>query len=68
MTPEERQIMGPALNGLKATITDAIAARKEIFKRAGIDQRLATETVDVTLPVRPSPVRSRPHSSDQPGH
>ena len=30
MTPEERQTMGPALNGLKASVTDAIAARKEI--------------------------------------
>ncbi|MGB7286964.1 MAG: phenylalanine--tRNA ligase subunit alpha [Salaquimonas sp.] len=55
MTPEERQEMGPALNGLKVTVTDAIAARKEILKRAGIEARLKTETVDVTLPVRQSP-------------
>ena len=56
MTPEERQIMGPALNGLKLRITDAIAAKRDIVKRAGIEARLATETVDVTLPVRPNPL------------
>lgn len=55
MSPEERQTMGPALNGLKVAVTDAIAARKDILKRAGIEARLKTETLDVTLPVRPSP-------------
>ncbi len=58
MSPEERQTMGPALNGLKDTVTKAIAARKDILKRAGIETRLKTETVDVTLPVRPSPSES----------
>jgi len=55
MSPEERQTMGPALNGLKVSITDAINARKDVLKRAGIEQRLKTETVDVSLPVRQSP-------------
>lgn len=58
MSPEERKEMGPVLNGLKNSITDAIAARKEVLKRAGIEQRLKTETVDVTLPVRPSPAEA----------
>ena len=56
MTPEERQVMGPALNGLKLRITDAIAAKRDVVKRAGIEARLAGETVDVTLPVRPNPL------------
>lgn len=55
MTPEERQVMGPALNGLKNRITDAIAARKDVLKGQALEARLATETVDVTLPVRPGP-------------
>ena len=55
MNPEERQVMGPALNGLKDRVVDAIASRKDHLKRAGIEARLKTETVDVTLPVRPSP-------------
>ena len=58
MNPEERQVMGPALNGLKDRVVDAIAARKDILKRAGIEARLKTETVDVTLPVRPSPAET----------
>ncbi len=56
MSPEERKVMGPALNGLKLRITDAIAVKRDVVKRAGIEARLATETVDVTLPVRPNPL------------
>ncbi|MEE9313373.1 MAG: phenylalanine--tRNA ligase subunit alpha [Rhizobiaceae bacterium] len=56
MTPEERQVMGPALNGLKVRITDAIATKRDVVKRADIEARLAGETVDVTLPVRPNPL------------
>ena len=58
MTPEERQVMGPALNGLKVRVTDAIAARKAELRDAAIEARLATETVDITLPVRPSPAET----------
>jgi len=58
MTPEERQTMGPLLNGLKVTITEAINARKQVLKRAGIEARLVNETVDVTLPVRSSPAQT----------
>ena len=52
MTPEERQEMGPLLNGLKVRITDAITERREVLKAAALDARLATEAVDVTLPAR----------------
>ncbi|MFD0917318.1 phenylalanine--tRNA ligase subunit alpha [Pseudahrensia aquimaris] len=57
MSDDERKVAGPALNGLKNRITDAIAARREILKRAGIEARLASEKVDVTLPVRPDPLQ-----------
>lgn len=66
MTPEERQVMGPALNGLKTRITDAILARKAELHHAAIEARLATETVDVTLPVNTSPAeRGRIHPISQ---
>jgi phenylalanyl-tRNA synthetase alpha chain len=66
MTPEERQVMGPALNGLKARITEAITERKSQLRDAAIDARLATETVDVTLPVPASPAeRGRIHPISQ---
>ena len=37
-------------------VNDALNARREAFKGAALDARLATETVDVTLPVREAPV------------
>ena len=55
MSPEERKEMGPALNGLKNRITDAIEAKKAALESAALDARLATEKVDVTLPIRPEP-------------
>jgi phenylalanyl-tRNA synthetase alpha chain len=58
MSPQERQTMGPAINGLKAKVGDAIAERKGALKAAAIEARLKRETVDVTLPVRPSPVET----------
>ena len=56
MTPEERKEKGPAINGLKERVTAAIAARREALKNAALDQRLNTETVDVTLPTREGPI------------
>ncbi len=58
MSADERQVMGPALNGLKTRITDAVAERKAELHKQAIDKRLATEKVDVTLPVRPSPAET----------
>jgi phenylalanyl-tRNA synthetase alpha chain len=55
MSPEERKEMGPALNGLKTRIADAIDAKKTALEEAALDARLASEKVDVTLPVRPEP-------------
>ncbi|NIJ40757.1 phenylalanyl-tRNA synthetase alpha chain [Parvibaculum indicum] len=54
MTPEERKEMGPKLNGLKDRLNEALAARKSALKEAALEARLATEKVDVTLPVRDS--------------
>jgi phenylalanyl-tRNA synthetase alpha chain len=52
MSPDERKLQGPKINGLKDKVTAAIAARRESLKDAALEARLATETVDVTLPVR----------------
>ncbi len=56
MTPEERQTMGPLLNGLKTKVADAVKTRQDVLKRAGVEARLASERVDVTLPGRPNPL------------
>ncbi|MEM0900669.1 MAG: phenylalanine--tRNA ligase subunit alpha [Pseudomonadota bacterium] len=66
MTAEERQVMGPALNGLKSRITDAILERKTALRDAAIEARLASEAVDVSLPVASSPAaRGRIHPITQ---
>jgi len=51
MSPEERQVAGPALNGLKNDVDSAIRAARAALENAALDARLAGETLDVTLPV-----------------
>ena len=66
MAAEERQTMGPALNGLKRRVTEALTARRAALREAAIAARLSNDTVDVTLPVRPSPAeRGRVHPISQ---
>ena len=58
MSPEERKEQGPVLNALKNDIADAIAARAHALHDAALAARLATEKIDITLPVRPEPAGS----------
>ncbi|MEZ5896372.1 MAG: phenylalanine--tRNA ligase subunit alpha [Parvularculaceae bacterium] len=53
MSPEERKEMGPALNGLKDRVAAAIEVKKSALEDAALDARLASERIDVTLPVAP---------------
>jgi phenylalanyl-tRNA synthetase alpha chain len=53
LSPEERKVQGPKFNGLKDAVAEAIAARKVQLADAALDARLASERLDVTLPVRP---------------
>jgi phenylalanyl-tRNA synthetase alpha chain len=55
MAPDERKNAGAALNVLKDTVTEAIAARKAVLQEAQLEQRLASEKIDVTLPTRAEP-------------
>ena len=52
MSPEERKVMGPAINGLRDKVQSAIQARKAALEAAALDLRLEAERVDVTLPTR----------------
>jgi phenylalanyl-tRNA synthetase alpha chain len=52
MTPEERQVAGPALNALKEELNSALTARKAALADTALDERLRTEWLDVTLPAR----------------
>ena len=66
MSPEERQQMGPAINGLKQRVTDALSDRRATLRDTAIAARLETERVDVSLPVRQAPAeRGRIHPISQ---
>ena len=52
MSPEERQVAGPALNALKDEVGAALAAKKAALGDAALDERLKAEWLDVTLPSR----------------
>lgn len=54
MSPQERLEFGPGINGLKQSLTDAIAAKKAALADAALDARLHNERIDVTLPSRPA--------------
>src|SRR5690348_1103854 len=56
MTPDERKTQGPIINGLKDRVTQAIGVRKDSLAAAALDQRLNSESIDVTLPPREAPV------------
>jgi phenylalanyl-tRNA synthetase alpha chain len=53
MDPEARKAAGQALNAIRDAVNAAIEARKAALEDAELDRRLATETIDITLPVRP---------------
>jgi phenylalanyl-tRNA synthetase alpha chain len=55
MSPEERQAQGPIINGLRESITSALAAKKADLETAELNRRLATERVDMTLPAPDAP-------------
>ena len=56
MSPEERQVAGPALNALKDEVNSALTARKSSMADAALEERLKYEWLDVTLPGRQRPV------------
>src|ERR1700736_482081 len=56
MSPDERKTQGAAINLARDNVTLALTARRDILKSAALDARLASETIDVTLPVREAPV------------
>src|SRR3954451_19594160 len=55
MTPDQRQAEGPRIHALRERVSEAIAARRAALEAAELDRRLATETLDMTLPVGTGP-------------
>ena len=58
MDPEQRKTVGPALNALRDRVAAAIAEKKTALADAALEARLAAETLDVSLPVRESPLET----------
>ncbi len=52
LPPGERKAAGEAINSARDAIGAALSARKVELDNAALDARLATETIDVTLPGR----------------
>jgi phenylalanyl-tRNA synthetase alpha chain len=52
MEPEQRKTYGAELNRLKTEVANLIEVSKSALEIAALNERLATESVDVTLPVR----------------
>ena len=50
MSPDQRQIEGPRIQGLREAVGDALTSRKAGLERIALDARLASETLDMTLP------------------
>ncbi|MBV9076581.1 MAG: phenylalanine--tRNA ligase subunit alpha [Methylobacteriaceae bacterium] len=66
MSPDERRVQGPLINGLRDTVATALAQRRDTLAEAALAARLAAERLDVTLPVRPGPeTRGRIHPITQ---
>ena len=55
MTPEQRQVEGPRINGLREAVAGAIAARKAALEAEALDARLDSERIDLSLPASAAP-------------
>lgn len=52
LDPEQRRSVGQVINTAKTSFQDALDARKQLLETAALQARLASESVDVTLPGR----------------
>ena len=52
LAPEQRKLAGEAINRAKDAVAEAVAACKLQLEQAALDQRLASERIDVTQPGR----------------
>jgi len=55
MSPEERQQKAPAIQALRQQVTDTLVERREAMEAAALEQRLAAETLDLSLPAPEMP-------------
>ncbi len=59
LSKEERPVMGALANDVRTAITDGIQSKKDALEAAALNDRLAGETIDVSLPGTPHPIGSK---------
>ncbi|MDY2519288.1 phenylalanine--tRNA ligase subunit alpha [Weissella cibaria] len=64
LTPEERPVVGALANEVRDALTEAIATRQTNLEAAALNEKLAAETLDVTLPGRAA-AQGQPHVLQQ---
>jgi len=60
LPPDQRKVAGEAINRARDAISQALGTRKTVLENEALDARLATETIDITLPGR-NPARGGIH-------
>jgi len=64
MDPDARAAEAPKVHALREQVSDALASRKAALEAADLDRRLATETLDLSLPA-PESVSGTVHPVSQ---
>ena len=64
MDAEARRAYGAKVNALKDALTQRVEARRAVLQDAALTQRLASETIDLSLPARPE-IQGRIHPISQ---
>jgi phenylalanyl-tRNA synthetase alpha chain len=55
LSPEERPVVGQLVNEVRAALEAALTGKQEELEQAALAVKLASQTIDVTLPGRPVP-------------
>ena len=64
MDAEARAAEAPKIHALREAVTNALAGRKAVLENAELERKLATETIDLSLPA-PDSVRGTVHPVSQ---
>lgn len=59
LSPEERPVIGQVANEVREALASAVEARRQAVAEALLNQRLESESLDVTIPGRRSPLGHR---------
>ena len=58
LSNEEKKDFGMLLNGLKQTVTEVLDSKKQKFEEEELNKKLASESIDITLPATQIPTGS----------